>query len=86
MSYLLDSLHEDLNRADKFNNLKKQREENDKKKSMKMHSLTLGKQDSEKVEENFASYTEEQQELLAFDAWKEHLFNNRSIIVDLFQG
>lgn len=37
-------------------------------------------------DQNFAGYTEEQQEMLAYDAWKDHLYNNRSIIVDLFQG
>lgn len=29
---------------------------------------------------------DEQQEMKACEAWKEHLFNNRSIVVDLFQG
>ena len=35
---------------------------------------------------NFAKFSDEQLELLAYEAWKEHLNNNRSIIVDLFQG
>eukprot|EP00347_Sterkiella_histriomuscorum_P003013 403365930 len=82
LAYLLDCLHEDLNRADKFNNLKKQKEIDHKK---KIQSLTLGKQETEQ-QENFAGYSEERQELIAYDAWKDHLFNNRSIIVDLFQG
>jgi hypothetical protein len=28
--------------------------------------------------------SEEQQELIACEAWKDHLYNDRSIIVDLF--
>lgn len=74
----MDSLHEDLNRADKFTNLKKMKEIE----SLKRFSTGAEEEETR----NFAKFSDEQLELLAYEAWKEHLNNNRSIIVDLFQG
>jgi hypothetical protein len=39
---------------------------------------------AEEDDKLFRFISEEDQELLACEAWKEHIFNNRSIIVDLF--
>ena len=74
---MLDCMHEDLNRADKDAIIKKRKEEENQ---VKMS----GKREVESnEEESHQELTEEQQELMACEAWKDHLVNNRSIVVDL---
>lgn len=80
MSYLLDSLHEDLNRADKLTNMKKNKMQNN------LSDLIEEKEEDDDQKMLEKEPSDESLELIAYAAWKDHLFNNRSIIVDLFQG
>eukprot|EP00347_Sterkiella_histriomuscorum_P004870 403358774 len=81
LAYILDSLHEDLNRADKLTNMKQKREKELSKKSSK-------NEDEDSLLDKLLDTdpSEELQEHQAYESWKDHLLNNRSIIVDLFQG
>lgn len=72
LAFLLDSLHEDMNRVNRG----------------KVLGESSKKQPPQEVvaPNDREAFSDEAQELRASEAWRDHLLSHRSLIVDLFQG